>query len=54
IELSRNFGHHPAILAGLRHARGELIFLIDIDLEEQPEWLCGFWRDLHDDKADMV
>lgn len=54
IELSRNFGHHPAILAGLRHARGELVFLIDIDLEEQPEWLGEFWRDLHEDKADMV
>src|SRR5690349_22500268 len=33
VELSRNFGHHPAILAGLRHAQGALIFLIDIDLE---------------------
>ncbi len=54
VELSRNFGHHPAILAGLRHARGELIFLIDIDLEEQPEWLGDFWRDLHDNRADMV
>ncbi len=54
IELSRNFGHHPAILAGLRHARGELIFLIDIDLEEQPEWLSDFWRDLHDHRADMI
>ncbi len=54
IELSRNFGHHPAILAGLRHAQGELIFLIDIDLEEQPEWLGDFWRDLHDHQADIV
>src|SRR5579859_2582312 len=35
VELSRNFGHHPAILAGLRHSRGRLIFLLDIDLEEQ-------------------
>jgi putative glycosyltransferase len=54
VELSRNFGHHPAILAGLRHAEGELIFLIDIDLEEQPEWLVDFWRDLHAESADMV
>lgn len=39
IELSRNFGHHPAILAGLGAARGELIFLVDSDLEEPPELL---------------
>jgi putative glycosyltransferase len=54
VELSRNFGHHPAILAGLRHARGELVFLIDIDLEEQPEWLIDFWQDLKREPADMV
>ncbi len=54
VELSRNFGHHPAILAGLRHARGGLIFLIDIDLEEHPEWLRDFWRELHEHRADMV
>ena len=54
VDLSRNFGHHAAALAGLRHARGELIFLIDVDLEEQPEWLLDFWRDLHDRGADVV
>lgn len=54
IELSRNFGHHPAMLAGLRHSQGEFVFLIDIDLEEQPEWLPDFWQDLHAQAADMV
>ena len=39
VDFARNFGHHPAILAGLRHAQGQLIFLIDSDLEEEPEWL---------------
>jgi putative glycosyltransferase len=37
VELSRNFGHHRAILTGLSFARGDLVFLIDCDLEEQPE-----------------
>jgi putative glycosyltransferase len=37
VELSRNFGHHRAILTGLSFARGELVFLIDCDLEEPPE-----------------
>jgi putative glycosyltransferase len=43
IELSRNFGHHPAILCGLAHTSGELVFLTDVDLEEPPEDLERFW-----------
>ncbi|MCX5495677.1 glycosyltransferase family 2 protein [Kaistia dalseonensis] len=39
VELSRNFGQEPAILAGLRYAQGEFIFLIDSDLEEPPSAL---------------
>jgi putative glycosyltransferase len=54
VELSRNFGHHRAMLAGLRYARGNLVFLIDIDLEEQPEWLLDFWQDLRNSSADMI
>jgi len=54
VELSRNFGHHAAILAGLRETKGELVFLIDIDLEEKPEWLVDFWHDLEAQQADMV
>ena len=42
VDLSRNFGHHKAMMAGLAHAKGEKIFLIDSDLEEEPEWLLGF------------
>ncbi len=43
VELSRNFGHHQAMHAGLRHARGARVLLIDCDLEEPPEALAGFW-----------
>jgi putative glycosyltransferase len=42
VELSRNFGHHKALMSGLEHARGELVFLIDSDLEEPPELLAEF------------
>ncbi len=42
IELSRNFGHHKAMMTGVTHAKGEEIFLIDVDLEEEPEWLIPF------------
>ncbi len=46
IDLSRNFGHHKAIMTGLSHARGDLVFLIDVDLEEEPELLGDFHREL--------
>ncbi len=44
VDLSRNFGHHKAIMTGLAHAGGDYIFLIDVDLEEQPEYLSLFWQ----------
>jgi putative glycosyltransferase len=54
VDLSRNFGHHHAILAGLSQAEGERVFLIDIDLEEQPEWLSLFAREQDSSQADVV
>ncbi|MGJ0329338.1 glycosyltransferase family 2 protein [Aliarcobacter cryaerophilus] len=50
IELSRNFGHHKAIMTGLSHAKGEFVFLIDSDLEEEPELLGKFWEELLKEK----
>jgi dolichol-phosphate mannosyltransferase len=37
IQLSRNFGHQAAITAGLEHARGDAIVMIDSDLQDPPE-----------------
>jgi len=37
IKLSRNFGQHPAIMAGLSEAKGEWIVVMDCDLQDQPE-----------------
>jgi len=54
IDLSRNFGHHRAIMTGLAHARGELVFLIDCDLEEEPEFLGTFHSRLKEAGADVV
>jgi putative glycosyltransferase len=51
LDLSRNFGHHQAVSAGLSLARGERIFVIDVDLEEHPEWLARFWQEI--DRADL-
>jgi putative glycosyltransferase len=54
IDLSRNFGHHKALMTGLAHARGELVFLIDVDLEEHPEWLTEFHGVMRTTGADVV
>src|SRR5205814_7024631 len=50
VDLSRNFGHQPAVTAGIHHARGECVVLIDGDLQDPPEvipemvskWAEGF------------
>lgn len=54
IDLSRNFGHHKAMMTGLAHASGEQIFLIDSDLEEDPEWLLSFSTQLTAENCDVV
>jgi putative glycosyltransferase len=54
VDLSRNFGHHKAMMTGLAHARGEHVFLIDSDLEEDPEWLPGFVEQITRERCDVV
>jgi dolichol-phosphate mannosyltransferase len=48
LHLSRNFGHQAAICAGLDHARGRAVVLMDGDLQDPPELVARFldaWRD---------
>lgn len=54
VDLSRNFGHHRAMMTGLAHSRGELVFLIDSDLEEDPELLGQFHEALTTYDVDVV
>ena len=54
VELSRNFGHHKALMTGLDHARGELCFLIDSDLEEDPAMLGTFLDRMQATDCDVV
>ena len=42
IELSRNFGKEVALSAGLDHARGDAVVLIDADLQDPPELINRF------------
>lgn len=46
IRLSRNFGHHYAITAGLDYARGNYIVMMDGDLQDQPEEIIKLYRKL--------
>jgi len=46
VDLSRNFGHHKALMLGLMHAKGDYVFMIDSDLEEEPEWLLKFSKQM--------
>jgi putative glycosyltransferase len=54
VELSKNFGHHKAMMTGLAQAHGDLVFLIDVDLEEPPEVLAEFYRLLMEKSVDIV
>jgi len=54
IDLSRNFGHHKAMMTGLDHARGDMVFLLDSDLEEEPEFLGIFYEKLKATGADVA
>ena len=42
VHLSRNFGHQAALTAGLEHARGDVVAMIDADLQDPPE-LISRW-----------
>ncbi|MGE9984088.1 glycosyltransferase family 2 protein [Desulfovibrio sp. SGI.169] len=54
VDLSRNFGHHKAIMAGVGQTFGEKVFVIDVDLEEEPELLHAFWRTMEKQAVDLV
>jgi dolichol-phosphate mannosyltransferase len=47
VQLSRNFGHQTALTAGLDHARGDVVVMLDADLQDPPELIpqmLDHWR----------
>jgi dolichol-phosphate mannosyltransferase len=47
VYLSRNFGHQTALTAGLDHARGDAVVMLDADLQDPPELIpqmLDHWR----------
>lgn len=48
LQFSRNFGHQTAVSAGIDHARGDAVVLIDADLQDPPEviqQMVSLWRE---------
>lgn len=54
IRFVRNFGHQPALTAGLRACRGSRVLLIDADLQDPPELLADMLATMEREGADIV
>ena len=48
VKLSRNFGQHNAISAGVDFARGNWIVVMDCDLQDRPEEIPRLWAKAHE------
>ncbi|HZI54289.1 MAG TPA: glycosyltransferase family 2 protein [Chitinophagaceae bacterium] len=47
IKLSRNFGQHAAIAAGLNHSTGDWVVVMDSDLEDLPEAIIPLYQEIN-------
>lgn len=54
LSLSKNFGHQAAYTAGLEHAKGELVAMMDGDLQDPPELLSVMYNKIRDEDFDIV
>jgi len=48
VQLSRNFGHQPAVMAGLRASRGDASIILDADLQDPPSVFPAFLQKFRD------
>lgn len=54
INLSRNFGQHLAIKAGLDYASGDYTVVMDCDLQDNPEDIIRLYKKIKTTKVDVV
>ena len=52
--LNRNYGQHSAVMAGLAHAKGDVIITLDADLQNPPEEIPNLYRKLANEDLDVV
>ncbi len=54
LSLSRNFGHQAAFTAGLEYAKGDIVAMMDGDLQDPPALLPGMYRKICEEEYDIV
>ncbi|UNK56453.1 glycosyltransferase family 2 protein [Pseudoxanthomonas daejeonensis] len=54
LRLARNFGQHSAISAGIEHARGEWVVVMDCDLQDPPAAIPDLYRKARGEDYDVV
>lgn len=54
ISFSRNFGKESAMLAGIRKSKGDLVAILDSDLQHPPHYLLDMLREMEGGECDMV
>lgn len=54
VELTRNYGQHPAVMAGFSQARGEIVVTMDADLQNPPEEIPRLIEVMEDGDHEIV
>jgi len=54
LSLSKNFGHQAAFTAGLEHATGDIVGMMDGDLQDPPELFAQMYRKITEEDYDVI
>ena len=54
LSLSKNFGHQAAYTAGLEYSKGDLIAMMDGDLQDPPELLADMYKMIYEENYDII